>query len=72
MIPMKFEVSDLVEMRSSMKTHWEGEDDTYYGIGIITSVGSMCCTVDWIKLPWGGIECLRAIDLELLRKIEIK
>ena len=70
MNPMKFEVSDLVEMRPSLNTYWDS--DTYYGIGIITSVGSMCCTVDWIKLPWGGVECLRAIDLELLRKIEIK
>lgn len=71
MSPMKFEVSDLVEMRSSLNTCWEGED-IYHGIGIITSVGSMCCTVDWIKVPWGGIERLRTIDLELLRKIEIK
>lgn len=71
MIPMKFEVSDLVEMRSCLKTCWQ-DSDTYYGIGIIINVGINSCTVDWIKIPWGGVEHLRAIDLELLRKIEVK
>jgi hypothetical protein len=68
---MKFEVADLVEMKSFMKTSWEGAY-IYHGIGIITSVGITCCTVDWIKVPWGGVERLRTIDLELLRKIEVK
>lgn len=63
----ELEVADLVKMRSTI-SNW-GKDH-YYGLGIITSVGVFGCSVEWITLPWSGVERLTCIDKELLRKIE--
>lgn len=66
---MDFEIGDLVEMRPSRTSTWSREVK-YYGQGLITKVGVSTCAVDWIRIPWGGIEQLRGIDKELLRKVE--
>ena len=60
-------IADLVKMRSSI-SNW-GKDQ-YWGLGIITDVGVFGCSVDWIILPWSGVQSLASIDKELLKKIE--
>lgn len=64
---MDFEIGDLVQMRPSLTTTWSPEEK-YYGLGLITKVGLTACAVDWIKVPWGGVEQLKGIEKELLRR----
>jgi hypothetical protein len=66
---MDFEIGDLVEMKPARESTWFSETK-YYGLGLITKVGATTCAVDWIRTPWGGVEQLRGIDKELLRRVE--
>jgi len=64
---MNFEIGDLVEMKPARKSTWVSETK-YYGLGLITKVGPTTCAIDWIKVPWGGVEQLKGIEKELLRR----
>tara|TARA_R110002051_G_scaffold185538_1_gene254999 strand:+ start:379 stop:609 length:231 start_codon:yes stop_codon:yes gene_type:complete len=59
------QIGDLVEMRCALsKIH------RYQGMGLITDVKPFTCNIDWIILPWLGVDQLKEIQKDLLRQIK--